>query len=321
MVQERQESPATRKPSYLGWFLVCLSIYVAAVTAYGVYSYGRKRAMLMGEIDRSLQQAAVSLKYMLAPDFHDRALGPGAIGFEEELRNRRAVSEFTADARFKWTYTLVEKDGKFYFSAPTVSAEEARERTSWYFYPYDDIPPEFVRALASGQPAYVNYTDQWGRFRSIALPQKSPGGHPYLACADMEISHVQSLLRRDLVETLLTILFFLGCSLPFIALFHAHAARLRVVNSDLARHRDHLEELVRERTRELEAGQQELRTALAEVRTLSGLLPMCSSCKKIRDDQGCWNTLEGYVEAHSEAEFTHGMCPDCARRLYPEYPL
>ncbi|HXE90262.1 MAG TPA: hypothetical protein VNK82_04785 [Terriglobales bacterium] len=72
-----------------------------------------------------------------------------------------------------------------------------------------------------------------------------------------------------------------------------------------------LENKVRERTAELEA-------MLAEVKTLRGLLPVCASCKKIRDEQGNWNPMETYIRARSEAEFSHGICPDCARRLYPE---
>ena len=63
----------------------------------------------------------------------------------------------------------------------------------------------------------------------------------------------------------------------------------------------------------------ELREALAKVKKLSGLLPMCASCKKIRDDKGYWNQLEAYVRDHSEADFSHGICPECAKKLYPEY--
>jgi len=58
---------------------------------------------------------------------------------------------------------------------------------------------------------------------------------------------------------------------------------------------------------------------LQEVKTLSGLLPICASCKKIRDDKGYWNILEQYISEHSDAEFTHGICPECAQRLYPDY--
>ena len=58
--------------------------------------------------------------------------------------------------------------------------------------------------------------------------------------------------------------------------------------------------------------------ALAKIKTLSGLLPICASCKKIRDDQGYWTQLEYYISEHSEAEFTHGCCPECMKKLYPE---
>lgn len=63
----------------------------------------------------------------------------------------------------------------------------------------------------------------------------------------------------------------------------------------------------------------ELQEALVRIKTLSGMLPICMSCKKIRDDRGYWNQLEAYISEHSEAEFSHGYCPECAKRLYPEY--
>ena len=69
---------------------------------------------------------------------------------------------------------------------------------------------------------------------------------------------------------------------------------------------------------ELAIRNQELQEALAKVRTLRGLLPICASCKKIRNDQGYWQQVEVYVRDHSEAEFSHCLCPDCARKLYPE---
>lgn len=60
----------------------------------------------------------------------------------------------------------------------------------------------------------------------------------------------------------------------------------------------------------------ELQKALSEIKTLSGLLPICASCKKIRDDKGYWNQLELYIRDHSEAEFSHSICPSCADKLY-----
>lgn len=65
----------------------------------------------------------------------------------------------------------------------------------------------------------------------------------------------------------------------------------------------------------------ELQQALAEVKTLSGLLPICAGCKKVRDDRGYWTQIESYISARSEASFSHGLCPDCIRRLYPDVDM
>lgn len=81
--------------------------------------------------------------------------------------------------------------------------------------------------------------------------------------------------------------------------------------------------ILRLRTRQLRLRQRELQTkvdeAVAQIKTLRGLLPICASCKRVRDDGGYWNQIEQYVRDHSEAAFSHGICPDCIRKLYPEY--
>lgn len=61
---------------------------------------------------------------------------------------------------------------------------------------------------------------------------------------------------------------------------------------------------------------QKLQKASEDIKTLSGLLPICMSCKKIRDDQGYWNQIDTYVQQHSEAQFSHGFCPECTDKLY-----
>jgi hypothetical protein len=69
----------------------------------------------------------------------------------------------------------------------------------------------------------------------------------------------------------------------------------------------------------LEATLAELRGALTEVKTLRGLLRICSACKRIRTDAGAWSQIEAYVMQHAEVQFTHGICPECERKLYPEF--
>jgi PAS domain S-box-containing protein len=107
---------------------------------------------------------------------------------------------------------------------------------------------------------------------------------------------------------------------------------------ELNRDRDYLENLVMERTAELSRMNEQLRhdiaerkriqqgserlilelqEAVARIRTLSGLLPMCAWCKKIRDDKGYWKKVEMYIQEHSDASFTHGICPDCLKKNDP----
>jgi PAS domain S-box-containing protein len=107
----------------------------------------------------------------------------------------------------------------------------------------------------------------------------------------------------------------------------------------LRMHRQHLESLVEERSSELIQLNEELhedivrrsfverereklisdlREALAKIKILTGLLPMCAWCKKVRDDKGYWQKVETYIQEHSEASFTHGICPDCLKKVDPE---
>jgi AmiR/NasT family two-component response regulator len=93
----------------------------------------------------------------------------------------------------------------------------------------------------------------------------------------------------------------------------------RAITIALARHDDLM--ACRELKAELETQKEKLEKALAEIKTLRGILPICASCKNIRDDKGYWNQIEVYIRDHSEAEFTHGICPECAKKLYPDLDL
>ena len=107
---------------------------------------------------------------------------------------------------------------------------------------------------------------------------------------------------------------------------------------ELRTHRDHLEEMVKERTVKLEKTNKQLKIeilerkrvekereklitklqeALDHVKTLKGLVPICASCKNVRNDDGFWQQVEAYVSEHTEAEFSHSICPDCMKELYP----
>ena len=326
--------------------VLCLIVYIGGVAAYAFIADRIRTGMILDHIDQKLLLAAKSLRYILEPDFHDRATGPESISYEEELRIRYAISDYSADGGFKYLYTLVENNGRFYFASCTVTAQEAKERKRWYFYPYEDIPPGFVQAFRENKTVFVNYTDQWGSFRSVAIPQYSQKGRRYLACADFSIEELNALMLKNILYSIMTALFFLVFTIPIIMLFRRgfreYNIHLRRVNSELKQSRDNLEKVVEERTKNLQVANEllqdqlkgrrkiedvlqnektKLEDALANVKTLSGMLPICASCKKIRDDSGYWDQIENYIRDHSAAEFSHSLCPDCAARLYPNIKL
>ena len=76
---------------------------------------------------------------------------------------------------------------------------------------------------------------------------------------------------------------------------------------------------IEEQHEELSEKNVRLEKALGEVKQLSGLLPICASCKNIRDDEGKWQPLEPYIQARTSADFTHGICPECVHELYPDF--
>lgn len=113
----------------------------------------------------------------------------------------------------------------------------------------------------------------------------------------------------------------------FVALFITNGGLVMVVlrwtRQSLRRAEAEIEERMRmerelrENKNTLERLNVELQAALAEVKTLRGLIPICSHCKRIRDDKGIWMQIEAYVAKHTEATFTHGVCPDCLSKYYP----
>lgn len=76
---------------------------------------------------------------------------------------------------------------------------------------------------------------------------------------------------------------------------------------------------IKEQNERLENKKSRLEEALEKIKTLKGLIPLCSSCKKVRDDNGFWKQVEAYIETHSDAKITHSLCPDCLQNLYPDY--
>ncbi len=132
-------------------------------------------------------------------------------------------------------------------------------------------------------------------------------GYPVLHKGDLT---ALIYLENDLIAGAFT-----SDRLEFLKVLAAQLA----ISLENARLYHQLELKVEERAAELAQTNQELRQAMQNVKQLIGLLPICANCKRIRDDQGYWQQVEDYVQKHSDAEFSHSICPSCLKKLYPEF--
>jgi CheY-like chemotaxis protein len=147
----------------------------------------------------------------------------------------------------------------------------------------------------------------------ILMDVVMPGMDGYEACrylkADDCTSHIPVLFLTALADMDALVKGFEAGGVDFVTKpFRPEELQARV--------RTHIA-LKQARDREA-ALRKELEASLAEIKQLSGLLPICATCKKIRDEQGGWNPLEVYISEHSEADFTHGICPDCSKTMLAE---
>ncbi|MDZ7833503.1 MAG: hypothetical protein U5L07_17295 [Desulfobacterales bacterium] len=129
--------------------------------------------------------------------------------------------------------------------------------------------------------------------------------HPYVR-PEVQFNHISHFLNALISLIILFCLSFFNGMITNNALLRTQAELERNVELN-----ETLEDRVRERTRELQEH-------IDHIKVLKGLLPICSSCKKIRDDNGYWNLLEEYMHKHADVKFSHGICPECAAILYPE---
>jgi PAS domain S-box-containing protein len=219
---------------------------------------------------------------------------------KENAALRREISEIReSEERYKTLYDalpvsleLVDQDGIITGVNPFHLANMGKGRTRQSDYVGQRLSTR-PSVMASGLSEKVELVLRGEAFQAdeVHFPALSGGGEGYFNFRGVPLVRNGKIIGAIFISMDVT--------------------ALKKAKDELKRHEQQLEEVVEERTRDL-------REALAKVKTLSGFIPICASCKKIRDDKGFWNQLEAYLSAHSEMEFSHSLCPECTRRLYPE---
>lgn len=186
-------------------------------------------------------------------------------------------------------FTLSRKDGDmivFLLSHRHYDLENPKP------VPFDSNLAEPMRLALKGKSGTVIGLDYRGEMVMAAYePVKEMG---LGIVAKIDLSEVREpFIKAGIISSVIGIIILIAGSALFI----------RVTSPLIAKLRDTISRL---------------ETALKNVKVLKGLIPICASCKKIRDDKGYWNHLESYIKVHSDADFTHGLCPECTKKLYPE---
>ncbi|MBU2643678.1 PAS domain S-box protein [bacterium] len=202
-------------------FIITIIAYLTALLIYSYWNYIYFNNELMETIDRELLISAVSLKYILPDDFHDRAIDEQSISIEEDKYNALKLSKLLKETGFKYIYTVIKKENKLFFITSDLTADPKSERGTWYYYPYEEADKSFYDAFTQNKPTYKNVSDQWGTVRTVMVPETSPGGIVYLACADYDISFVNETLQRNLLRSIAGILFFVLLAIPFFLIYRS----------------------------------------------------------------------------------------------------
>jgi diguanylate cyclase (GGDEF)-like protein len=206
------------------------------LTIYSFWKYTQEDARLLAEIDKKLRLAAVSVPFVLAEDFHERAKDEESISEAEDRRNIDNLSRLNKRLNTKFLYTVIrDADGIYRLSSSSALDEEIeRGEEVRYFTPYPDVSDILKRSFENGSgtdsffrsrleayhPLFVPvFSDRWGSYRSVFIPIRTEKGSLYAVGADIDISYVKALLRQNTVENILEFLLFLLILLPIVYVY------------------------------------------------------------------------------------------------------
>ena len=218
--------------------LLAVAFFAAVVAVYALHAARDEREEAMKEVDDGLMKAAKITPHLVATDFFDRAVQPGAISEEEDWANIKHLSQIANDLRLAYLYTLVYTNDAVYLTSSSASEEEVRKQTEVrYFTAYPEVTHYVLKAIEAGIPVFNTYTDRWGVFRHVYIPMRNTKGVSYIIAADQSIGHISESIHRHVRETAYVIFFCILAGLPFLFAYRQvlidNARQLELLNRRL----------------------------------------------------------------------------------------
>lgn len=197
--------------------IIAIVFYILGVLVYTMWNYFSLKEDIIKNIDKRLYTGANAIKYILPEDFHDRTEDKKSITEEEDRKNITLLTDCANRAGFKYLYTVIKRSGHIYITSSSATDEELKENKEVrYFSIYDDCSDELKETFNKKEPVYVTYTDRWGTFRTVIIPEVSKNGNIYLSGAEYNISYVSEFLDEHLIISFLWGIFFLLLAIPLI---------------------------------------------------------------------------------------------------------
>ncbi len=206
-------------------FRFLVTLYLIGFISLIYLDFFTHKKGILSDIDLRLYNIAVALKYILPDDFHDRAIDEQAISIEEDMDIVNKFNDYIKETGIKYTYTIIKKNEKLFFVASDVitdpkEAGSKSNRDTYYFYDYTkEADKSFFEAFNRSEPTYQTVSDQWGEVRTVMIPETSPGGIKYLACADYDIGYLKGSLQKSLLRLIVSVSILLFLSTLIIALY------------------------------------------------------------------------------------------------------
>jgi PAS domain S-box-containing protein len=208
---------------------VAALVYLFWVIMFTYISTQNEKKNLYASLDQQLISAANLTPILLPKLFHRHEMKPGDISIEQDQRIRQRLSDFTNNNDIEYIYTMVLSDGKVFFTSSSETPEDAETRDpnrADYFWHYEDVDPRVYEVFATQETTFLEYSDQWGAFRSVFIPVTAEDGSVYITAADLSTSHIQALISQKVFRSLLYSLLFILFIYPLFRVVTQQEKRL-----------------------------------------------------------------------------------------------